>query len=321
MRLLSNIRQDKKVHLPSHIQASLEQYVEGIPIAALEKAATQLSEHYRAGKATGKLKLVDRERIAAYLITRFPATYAATTAVLKHLRDTAIETLLDLGAGAGASALAAKEHFPAISRMTLIEADAPSVAAGRAWLPDAEWRTANFAETTFPEHDAVIASYALGELKQSARIQTLDRAWNAAKHLLILIEPGSTAGFTIVRECRDRLIAAGAHTVAPCPGDLPCPMPANDWCHFGARLERSRLHRRLKHGQLSYEDEKYSYVILSKDRVPPVEGRIIRRPVHNPGLIELTVCTAGKLNQERATKRDRNKFAAARRAHWGDPWP
>lgn len=299
----------------------VEQYVEGIPLAALDKAAAQLSDHYRAGKPTGKLRMDDRVRVAAYLLTRFPATYAAITAVLAHTGDHSVESVLDLGAGAGASALAAKQRFAALTRMTLVEADVPSVAAGRQWLPDADWRTANFAETSFPEHDAVIASYALGELKQAARMQALDRAWQAARRLLIVIEPGSTAGFSVVRECRDHLLASGAHTVAPCPGNLPCPMPATDWCHFGARLERSRLHRRLKHGQLSYEDEKYSYVILSKEPAQPAAGRIVRRPVHNPGLIELTICSAGKLNQERVTKRDRNKFGAARRTQWGDPWP
>jgi len=299
----------------------LEQYVEGIPLATLDKAAAQLSDHYRAGKATGKLRMDDRVRVAAYLLTRFPATYAAMTAVLAHTGDYIVESVLDLGAGAGASALAAKQRFAALTRMTLVEADVPSVAAARMWLPDADWITGNFAETSFAPHDAVIAGYALGELKQAARMQALDRAWQAARRLLIVIEPGSTAGFSVVRECRDRLIAAGAHTVAPCPGDLPCPMPDNDWCHFGARLERSRLHRRLKHGQLSYEDEKYSYVILAKESAQPAAGRIVRRPVHNPGLIELTICTAGKLNQERVTRRDRNKFGAARRTHWGDPWP
>lgn len=308
------------MHLPAEIQTLIEQYAEGLPLAVLEKAAAQLSDHYRAGLATGKLRMDERERVAAYLLTRFPATYAAVNQVFAHAGDAEVESLLDLGAGAGAAALAARTRFPGIERMTLVEADAASVKAGRVWLPDADWVVGNFAAVAFAEHDVVVASYALGELKAVSRMQVLERAWKAARQWLVLVEPGSTAGFTVIRECRDRLIAAGAHTVAPCPGDLPCPVPADDWCHFAARLERSRLHRRLKHGQLSYEDEKYSYVVLSKTPADACAARIIRRPAHHPGLIELTVCSGGNIMSERINKRDRNKFGAARRADWGDPW-
>lgn len=320
MRLLSNIRQDKRVHLAADIQLMVEQYVEGIPLATLDKAAAQLSEHYRAGKATGKLRMEDRERVAAYLLTRFPATYAAVTAVLAETGDVVVESLLDLGAGAGAATLAAKNRFDGLTRCTLVENDAASMAAGKAWLPDAEWRAGNFAETALVEHDVVIASYALGELKTAARVQVLNNAWQAARKLLIVIEPGSTAGFTVVRDCREHLVGMGAHTVAPCPGDLTCPIEAPDWCHFAARLERSKLHRRLKHGQLSYEDEKFSYVILAKGEAQPCTARIIRRPVHHPGLIELTLCHGQKIAVERVNKRDRNKFGAARKSSWGDSW-
>ena len=98
---------------------------------------------------------------------------------------------------------------------------------------------------------------------------------------------------------------------------MPCPLAAPDWCHFAARVERSSLHRRIKEGALGYEDEKYSYVALTRDPVLPAASRVLRRPVHHPGLIELQLCTPDGIAPLRVTKRDREAFRAARKADWG----
>jgi ribosomal protein RSM22 (predicted rRNA methylase) len=108
--------------------------------------------------------------------------------------------------------------------------------------------------------------------------------------------------------------------VAPCPAEDACPMRAPDWCHFAARLERTGLHRRLKHGELNYEDEKFSYVVLAKAEVPRASGRIIRRPEQRPGLIQLVVCRGQEIRTERITRRDPERFRAARKSEWGGEW-
>ena len=107
---------------------------------------------------------------------------------------------------------------------------------------------------------------------------------------------------------------------APCPAESACPVVILDWCHFAARVERSSLHRRLKDGQLNYEDEKFSYVALTRNAVSLPEARIIRHPRHQPGLITLEVCTPTGLQTERITKRIKDKFRAARKSAWGDVW-
>jgi ribosomal protein RSM22 (predicted rRNA methylase) len=94
-------------------------------------------------------------------------------------------------------------------------------------------------------------------------------------------------------------------------------MAGGDWCHFAARVERSSLHRRLKGGELNYEDEKYSYVAFTREPYTPAAARVIRRPQHHPGWIELQVCAPAGLETRRVTKRDREAFHQARHVTWG----
>jgi ribosomal protein RSM22 (predicted rRNA methylase) len=171
---------------------------------------------------------------------------------------------------------------------------------------------------TFPPHDLVIAAYSLGEAPRS---DIISRLWQAARQALVLIEPGTPRGFALVRDVRARLLAAGAYMLAPCPAAGACPILDPDWCHFAARIERSALHRRLKEAELNYEDEKYSYVALAREPVALAPARIIRRPRHQPGLIVLETCTPRGIETVRASKRDRDRFRAARHAAWGDPFP
>jgi ribosomal protein RSM22 (predicted rRNA methylase) len=95
-------------------------------------------------------------------------------------------------------------------------------------------------------------------------------------------------------------------------------MAAPDWCHFAARVNRTSLHRRLKDAELSYEDEKFSYVALGREPMTTVPARLIRRPRHQPGLITLEACTPNGLETARVSKRERERFRAARHAAWGD---
>ena len=90
-----------------------------------------------------------------------------------------------------------------------------------------------------------------------------------------------------------------------------------DWCHFAARVERSSLHRRIKEAELGYEDEKFSYVALSRQPVALAAARIIRRPAQQPGVIQLELCTPEGLQSMQVRKRDREAFRAARKAVWG----
>jgi ribosomal protein RSM22 (predicted rRNA methylase) len=137
-----------------------------------------------------------------------------------------------------------------------------------------------------------------------------------------MIEPGTPATFANVLRARDLLIGVGAQIVAPCPHHNVCPLAArNDWCHFAVRLERSAHHRRLKGGDLGYEDEKFSYLIASKIPMQRPEARIVRHPLKHSGHVKLTLCTPADLQQVTIAKSQKLLYRAARKAEWGDPWP
>lgn len=303
--------------MPRHIREAIEQRATEVSFAALQQSASAMSDAYRAGVAPPRIDTA--ERTAAYLATRMPATYAATRAVLREthrlLGGREISSVLDIGAGPGAAALAALEEYPAAA-VTLVDRDRALLEVARQWLPQARVLVENVSRTrTLEPHDLVILAYSAGEMAALS----LARLWQAARVALILIEPGTPRGFAVIRAARSELLAAGAHMIAPCPASGACPVIDPDWCHFAARVERSSLHRRIKDAGLGYEDEKYSYVALAREPVAPAPSRVVGRPHHHPGLIELATCTPGGLTTVRVSKRDRDRFRAAKRAEWGAP--
>jgi ribosomal protein RSM22 (predicted rRNA methylase) len=306
------------VILPEAVRAAVEERTAAVSFAELKQAAEGLSAAYRDARPVPGT-WTPEVRVAAYLATRMPATYAAAAAALRPAASFPVRSLLDVGAGTGSASLAAQMYFPELATVTLIERDAAFADAAREFLPNAHILRDNFLKVaSFPPHDLVIAAYSLGESMQSGLIP---RLWQAAQVALVLIEPGTTRGFSLIREAREQLLASGAHLVAPCPHTGACPIAAPDWCHFAARIERSSLHRRIKNAELSYEDEKFSYLVVARGAVDLPPARIIRRPHQQPGRIELEACTPDGIQTLRVTRKDPARFRAARHAAWGDSFP
>ena len=122
-------------------------------------------------------------------------------------------------------------------------------------------------------------SYVLDELAPDAIGPLVDRLWALTAGLLLVVEPGTPAGWSRILAARDRLIAAGAHILAPCPHQEPCPLAAPDWCHFSRRVARSRLHRLTKGADVPWEDEKFIYLAASRTACSqPARPAFSRRP-------------------------------------------
>ena len=292
--------------IPQALREMIEQQAADFSGAALAEAAERMSLSYRAGVAPRLDSALSR---AAYAVTRMPATYGALKAASAELPFEP-ESWLDLGAGPGTAAWVAK--CPA----TLVDSNG-------GWEDLREARRVHGDLTRLPvlqPHDVVSVCYALNELAERDRARVVEEAWTLAKRAVLVLEPGTTEGFRIVREARRQLVERGARIQAPCPQEGECPMGDGDWCHFAVRVERTRLHRQLKGGELSYEDEKYSFVLAVKGEAQPGAGRILRHPKIHPGLIELKVCGREGLRDERVTKKNKEAWRAARKSDWGGRW-
>jgi ribosomal protein RSM22 (predicted rRNA methylase) len=309
---------------------------EGVAGGDLVRAAEALSRRYRdgAGRPQGPGRLTPVERLA-YATVRLPATAAALDAVLGALvRHAGVSpaTILDLGAGPATALWPAVSRWPRLSRVTLVDRDPEMLRLGlQLWRhahpasgpgPAIETRTGDLTSAG-GEADVVIAAYAIGELDDASAARAVDRALAQAGRAVVLVEPGTPAGFARIRAARDRLIARGARVVAPCPHEGACPMTGSDWCHFAVRLDRSRAHRQAKHGALGWEDEKFAYVIATTASAGPGRpgaARVLRRPVRGTGHVRLVLCTPAGLEDAVVTRRD-SAYRAARDVAWGDAWP
>src|SRR5690349_10640967 len=76
--------------------------------------------------------------------------------------------------------------------------------------------------------DLVIASYLVGELGDPERRDLVDASWARTRNMLVIVEPGTPAGYARIIAARAQLIASGAYVAAPCPHDRTCPLHAPD---------------------------------------------------------------------------------------------
>ncbi len=306
------------MQLPFELQSAIDEIVEKTNPTVLKRAREGLTQDYRSG---GTSLFNDEAKRLAYLSARMPATFAAVHKALQNIPFLSGH-VLDLGAGPGTASWAIADLFPLVNQFTLIEKSSDAISLGQALaknhplLQQAKWTQQSLGTAQIPCADAAILSYVLNELSDSATL--IEQCWQAVP-LLIIVEPGTPKGFHLIRKVRQQLIDLKAHLIAPCPHAFACPIQGGDWCHFSARVERTRLHRLIKEGSLGYEDEKFSYLIASKIPGSQFSGRIIRHPLKNSGHVRLTLCSnSGKIEEKTVTRKSTEFYRKARDADWGD---
>lgn len=321
-------KRETDMELPVALKQGIEDLTAGYRQDQMEKTARELSDRYRNESGTGRTLLSGDLEAAVYALVRMPATYGAVSDALRYALecyDAPMKSLLDAGAGSGAAAWAAAGQL-ALEQITCVERERAMSRIGEALMREggqalsrAKWLHLDLtADPLTAEADLVISSYVMNEMTEKDRRLVLDRLWACAGKMLLVVEPGTPAGFAVIRDIRARLLQQGAHIAAPCPHEGECRLAEKDWCHVTCRIQRSKLHKALKHGDAPYEDEKYTYMAFVREEIPRAKARILRHPYIAKGQIGLEICGETENRKAVVTKKDGACFREARKAKQGD---
>jgi ribosomal protein RSM22 (predicted rRNA methylase) len=343
--------------LPAELKVALQRKAEGLSRSDVAVRAAAISQTYRGGGGSGAIR--SESDALAYALARMPATYAAVVASLNALRKIRPKfvpvSLLDVGAGPGTATWAAAQAFDSLDEFTAIDANpalrtlALDLATDQARLHGLRYAQSEASPglRDAASADLVIASYVIGEMNPDRQAALTELMWAATRDTLLVVEPGTPAGYQRILDLRRRLVAQGAHVIAPCPHDGECPLiafsakqvlgrdprmaPASreenalkqkaapDWCHFVQRLPRSRAHKHIKGAELPFEDEKFSYVALARTPARQRPARVLAPPQVTKAEMRVKLCRPdGHASLATFPRRDKAAYARVRRISWGD---
>ncbi len=312
---------------PGELNGAIAAWLATSGQGGLVAKTAQLSASYRKGANSSSIDL------AAYVVSRVPATFAANVKVHEALAQAMLEfaprSVLDIGAGPGTASWAALARWSSITSITQCEQD-----QSFAWLAaklNAESGLDALHQTRLIQKseaglasdikaELIIASYMLAELPLDTMPQVAKRLWDRTEVVLLLIEPGTPQGFARLRAIRETLLGQGAFAIAPCTHQNICPMAGSNWCHFKTRVQRSREHMHAKQATVPFEDESFSYLVLSRKPVAQSGGRIVAPVSINKVAATLPLCRSTGLHDEIIASRDKPAYKRARKTGWGAVW-
>lgn len=317
------------MELPVLLRQAVDRMLEGETVEKLARAGERLSDRYRREVKDGRLHIDDGLAAKAYLAARLPATFAAVRAALEMIAEASPDfspaSLTDFGAGPGTALWASSDCWSSIKMASMVEAGSAIRSVGERLSSqstvDCRWIAGDvtLAPPALEPADLVTLCYVLDELPESTIAPVVERLWKLTGHTLVIVEPGTPAGWKRILAARDVLRAAGAYLVAPCPHSADCPILSPDWCHFSRRVARSRVHRLTKRGEVPWEDEKYIFIAASRFATQQPAARVLAPPKLSSGVARLKLCLKdGSAADITVSRRDGELFKQARRADWGD---
>ena len=313
------------IALPGALQVSLRTALHQYPTATWSAAAQALSQRYR-GPRDGSVLVRNALDALAYTALIMPSTYAQLYGAFAQItlhHTWQATSLLDLGSGPGTTSWVAHQFCTTLQHITAVERDpflqaVARTLAGEHTLPPTTYVAADITtHADWAPHDIVVIGHVLNELNAAQRAHVIKQAWQATTQLLLIVEPGTPAFFPIIKSARQQLITAGAHVIGPCTHHHDCPLPADQWCHFGQKIARPEGQRAARGSELGWEEAKFTYVACGRTPATPRGLRILHDPIRAKGSIDVVGCDTSGIHTYRALKRDTQHYAVFRRTQWG----
>ncbi|KAG8185565.1 hypothetical protein JTE90_017568 [Oedothorax gibbosus] len=292
----------------------------------------------------------NRQECLAYLVGRLNANYASIWKVFNEIKSQLHtfqpETFFDFGTGVGTAVWAANNHWAeSIKEYFCVDSSPDMIEVAQTLLTDEFTKQEIFKNLYFRQflpasenrkYDLVVSAYSLLDLPSfEERLKVIDILWRKTKDILVIIEHGNFAGFFSVLDARDFILqlesdssesdSLGAHIVAPCPHELPCPMLNEEKkksCGTYVNYETSYP----KHRTVIKKDW-ISYVVLRKGPIAAETHkwpRIVKPVIKKSGHVYCRCCCSnGNINEVIVTKgkHGRNAYRCARSSRIGDMMP
>lgn len=323
-------------NLPAKIEEVIQNLLEQQESSEWVQKAAKLHETYVSReKAHGRIVLKTHDDALAYIAMRSPATFAQIFHVLSATKETLPswnpKSLLDLGSAQGTGIWAAHEVWPSIEEVTAVDQQEDFLLLGKKIEKaanlnvDIKWQHRDLREgvNNTKTYDVVLIANVLNELNPKAADKLIGHAIDACSGVLIIIEPGTPFGSSIVENASRKLSSTGT-LLAPYINNSFIPTD-NYYLHFPQRFIRPDFQRRIRQTMRNsnlmasdWEETKMAYTVISK---LPAEknfwGRVVGPVKQQKGFVEVPVLTEKGIETIKVLKRHAQQYTIAKDAVWG----
>ena len=303
--------------LPEDVRQKINQFFEGQTKSLLRETREKLTHKYKTNQAVNKSVFDTKQDSSVYAISRMPATFAVLYRLISGLitqqKIENVSSIIDIGSGTGAGFFACRELFSA--KISLFERDSNMIEVFNQFETGATPKKFDLIRDSLDEKaDLVMSSYVFSELSEEGRVTGLKKMLDASNRYVLIVDTGTPRTYENFMKLKNMAYDLGFQVTAPCETQK-CGLK-NDYCQFYARVERSSLMKLAKDAELSYEDEKYFYLLIDKqtgDLGVSGEQRIIYRPKITGNFVELKLCTKDGVLIKNVTKKDKELYKKARK--------
>ena len=296
--------------------------------------AVKLHDSYMLRKQDGTY-INDALDALAYLALRIPATYAQIYSAFLQIQEINPSwnprSILDIGSGPGTAVWAALDIWSSVKQARCIDKNKNLLFLGKEIMEkaslaiDISLECKDIIEMSHYEnkYDLVIIANILNELTLSQQEILLKKAFDQCNGIMIIIEPGTSIGVTIVQKV-SKQFSGKANLLAPYINNSFIFDP-KIWIHFSQRFIRPEFQRRIRQHMRDsslmasdWEDAKFAYVAIGK--ILPKEmiwGRCIGPVKKQKGFLEMFVLTQSEIKQVKIFKKNKKEYDFAKNLQWG----